>query len=196
MTLNELIQEVYTITGRPDQVDKTLSAIRAATLKMHQLDFWYKDIFETGISFSSAEYLQQFAYKQLIPLWRSVKYLRKYDAVNQTYGSFLTLVPPAQVVDGSGFSRTDIFYVAGEELDIRSSTAEQYYLLGCYVNPNVTVAGYSSWIAIDHPWAIIYDAAARVFKAIGKDDESAGMRQDVSEQIAMLTADSVQPAGY
>ena len=59
MTLNELIAEVYTITNRPDLVAQTLMAVRSATLKLHQSDYYYKDIFETGFQFTSAEYLQQ-----------------------------------------------------------------------------------------------------------------------------------------
>jgi hypothetical protein len=35
MTLAELISEVYTITGRPDRVAETASAIKSATLKAH-----------------------------------------------------------------------------------------------------------------------------------------------------------------
>jgi len=196
MTLAELIQEVYTLTGRPDLVDRTASAVRSATLKMHQKDFWYKDLFETGISFSASEYFQQFAYRTLLPRWRAVKYIREYDATFSTPGKFFELVPPAKVVDEYGLSRENIFYIAGEEVDIRSSTPFQYCLLGCYLNPDITDAGYNSWIALDHPYAIVYEAAATVFKGIGKDDESAQMREIVKEQVEMLTADSVQPEGY
>ena len=197
MNLAELVAEVYSITGRPDLVSLTSSAIRAATLKLHQSDFWYKDIFETGVSFSTSEYRQQFVYRDLIPLWRAVKYLRKYDAVGQTEGEFITgPIAPSEVIDEFGLSREDIFYIAGAEVDIRSSTQEQYYLLGCYVNPNITDSGFSSWIAIEHPYAIVYDAAARVFKSIGKDDEASAMREEVKAQLEMITMDSVQPEGY
>jgi hypothetical protein len=196
MTLAELIQEVYVLTRRPDLVDSTASAVRAATLKLHQLDFWYKDILEKGISFSAAGYYQQFQYRTLIPLWRSIKYLRKYDATFSSPGNFFTLVAPKQVVDGSGLSREDIFYVAGDEVDIRSSTSFQYALLGCYVNPDVTTGGFNSWIALDHPYAIVYEAASRVFKGMGKDDEAGLYKQELAEQIAAISADSIQPEGY
>jgi len=196
MILSELITEVYTITKRPDLVDSTTRAIKTATLKLHQVDFWYKDIFETGIAFSSSDYFQQFSYRNLIPLWRSIKYIRKYDAVGQSAGKFFDLVTPKEVVDGSGLSREDIFYIAGAEVDLRSSTSFQYALLGCYVNPDITDIGYNSWIALDHPYAIVYDAASRVFKGMGKDDEAAQFKVDVNEQIAMISADSIQPEGY
>lgn len=196
MTLTELTQAVYDITGRPDRVAETAQAIRAATLKCHQVDFWYKDIYETGISFTTAEYFQQFDYRTLIPLWRSLKYLRKYDAVGQLAGAFLEVITPTASLDMFGQNKEDVCYLAGAELDIRSSTQEQYFLLGVYLNPNITAAGYNSWIALDHPYAIVYEAASRVFKGIGKDDEAAQFKLDMQEQIAMISADSINPVGY
>ena len=89
MTLNELIAEVYTITNRPDLVAQTLTAVRSATLKMHQRDYFYKDIFETAINFSTAAYLQQLEYRTLIHRWRALKYIRKTDSTAYQDGAFL-----------------------------------------------------------------------------------------------------------
>lgn len=196
MTLADLIAEVYTLTGRPDRVAETLSAIKAATLKAHQSDYYYKDLYENGIQFTSSEFFQQLDYRQLIPRWRAVKYLRKYDAVGMTAGKFLDLVPPEMTLDDYQLNRSDIYYIAGSNLNIRSSTKEQYYLLGCYINPDITDANYNSWIALDHPFAIIFDAAATVFKAIGKDDEASAYRTLVGEQIAMVRISNIVPNGF
>lgn len=196
MTLAELIQEVYTITGRPDRVAETLSAIKSATLKAHQSDFYYKDIFETGVAFTSADYVQQIDYRTLIPLWRANKYLRKYDNVSGTPGDYMDLVLPEQVTDGYNLDKVDIYYTAGAYINLKSRTQEQYYLYGCYLNPNVTADKFNSWIALDHPYAIIFDAAATVFKAIGKDDESAAYKTMVPEQIAMIRSSNIISEGY
>lgn len=196
MNLAELIQEVYTITGRPDRVAETASAIKSATLKAHQCDFFYKDIFETGVAFASSAYIQQLDYRTLIPLWRANKYLRKYDNISGTPGRFLTLIQPELVLDRYTVEKDDIYYYAGAYAQIKSSTQEQYYLYGCYLNPDVTTAGYNSWVAKDHPYAIIYDAAGSVFKAIGKDEEAASYRTMIPEQIAMLRGSNIVAQGY
>jgi hypothetical protein len=70
MTLAELIQEVYSLTGRPDRVAETNSAFKSATLKAHQSDYYYKDLLEAGTVFPSAEYLQTWDYRTTVPLWR------------------------------------------------------------------------------------------------------------------------------
>lgn len=195
MTLAELISEVYTITGRPDRVAETASAIKSATLKAHQSDYFYKDVFETGVAFDSSAYVQQLDYRTLLPLWRAVKYLRKYDNTNAVPGNFLNLIVPEQVLDRYMVEKTNIYYVAGAYLNIRSETEEQYFLLGCYLNPDITTATYNSWIALDHPYAIVYDAAATVFKAIGKDEEAAAYRGLVAEQLQLLKISNIVASG-
>lgn len=197
MTLTELINEVYIITNRPDRVNETSSAVRAATLKAHQSDYYWKDMFEVGVAFTTSDYIQQLDYRALLPNWRALKYLRKFTPSTNTPGKLLDIVEPANVFDAYKIQKNDIVYAAGNYLNIKSCTQEQYYLLGCYLNPVVTVSGYSSWIALDHPWAIIFEAAAQVFQAIGKDEEFARYRQIIiPEQIAMLKESNITPVGF
>ena len=58
MTFDELLSEVYICTNRPDLVDETKAAIRSATIKWHNSDFYSKDLFETGISFESSSFVK------------------------------------------------------------------------------------------------------------------------------------------
>jgi len=196
MTLTELIQEVYTITGRPDQVDVTLSAIKSATLKAHHSDYYYKDMFETGVAFDTADYIQALDYRSVLPRYRALKYLRKYDITSGTPGKLLDILVPEQVMDDYKVQRGDVCYVAGAFIQINSRTAEQYYLWGTYINPDITTSGYDSWIAVDHPYAIIYEAAGTVFKAIGKDEEAATYKMLALENISLIKLSNVTAVGY
>lgn len=196
MNLSELRTEVYTLTNRPDLEAQTLTAVRAATLKLHQKDFYSKDLFETGVQFTTAEYLQQIEYRALIPRWRALKYLRKTNSAGTEQGKFFDVVVPENVLDGYNQSRTDICYLAGEALQIKSSTEIQYAILGCYVNPNITELGYDSWIAQDHPYAIVFDAAATVFKAVGDTDQFAAYTQLAAEQAQLIQVSNILAQGY
>jgi hypothetical protein len=198
MTLAELIQEVYSLTGRPDRVAETLSAIKSATLKAHQSDFYHKDLLEAGVQFNTAEYLQTWDYRNPVPLWRAAKYFRKYDttAIIPLAGKTLAKVVPENVFDDYAIEKTDIWYAAGGFIQLRSSTKESTYLFGCYLNPDITEAGYGSWIALDHPYAIVFDAASTVFKAIGKDEEATAYRNMVAEQISELRMSNIDSVGY
>lgn len=189
MTLTELINEVYVVTNRPDLVAETKLAVKKSTLKMHQLDYFPKDLFETGISWDPVNLIQSLDYRTLVPRWRSLKYLRKYS--DGSPSTFFTLLTPEESLDRYAINRENICYVAGEHLEIRSSTADSYMLLGCYVHPDITDTSFSSWIATEHPYAIILDAAASLFKMIGFDEQAAYMKQDVTEQIQILRQNQI-----
>jgi hypothetical protein len=228
MTLTELTTAVYAITNRPDLVTETFVAIQAATLKAHQSDYYWKDIFETGLTFSTADYNQSFQYRSTIPLWRSSKYIRKYPnstelnlaaqgtSVNSLFATYSNPVSGVPGYDGTNVAqqdlklievenfrdyfhvqKLDVYYLAGANMQIRTHNQEQNYLLGCYLNPNITSAGFNSWVALDHPFAIIYEASATVFKMIGKDDEASAYRTILMpEQIAMLKTSNVVGNGF
>ena len=196
MTLNELIAEVYTITNRPDLVGQTLTAVRSAILKLHQSDYYYKDLRETGVSFSSAGYTQQLEYRLLCPKWRALKYVRKTDVAGTDTGAFLELVVPENVLDNYKQNRNDICYVAGEVIQIRSSTQLQYIILGRYDNPDITQSGYDSWIALDHPYAIVFEAASTVFKMIGDTDQFAAYTALAGMQLVELRNSNIIAVGY
>ena len=196
MTLIELQNEVYAITNRPDLASQTQSAVRQATLSLHQSDYYFRDIFETGITFPSEEFLQQWEYSTVIPLFRSLKYLRKTDAHGSDNGDFLDIIPPELAIDSYRINRVNVVYVAGTVIQVRSSTPIQYAIMGCYLNPNITVSGYSSWIAKEHPFSIVSLAAARIFKQIGKDTEYMVWTREAQEELGRLKLSNIVAGGY
>jgi hypothetical protein len=196
MTLTELIAEVYTITNRPDLVAQTLTAVRSATLKLHQSDYYYKDLREQGVSFLTAEYLQQLEYRTLFPKWRALKYIRKTDSAGTDTGRFFEIIPPENVLDDYKLNRSNVAYVAGELIQLRSDTQFQYMIVGRYDNPDITQVGYDSWIALDHPYAIVFEAASTVFKMIGDTDQFAAYTSLAGMQLIELRNTNVQAIGY
>lgn len=195
MTLTELQQEVYSITNRPDLVAETLTAVRQSTLALHQADFYWKDIYETGISFSASAYNQELEFRTILPRFRALKYLRKSDSTGAA-GAFFDVVQPESVLDNYGMDRTNVCYAAGASIEIKSSTQFQYALLGCYLHPDITVLGFDSWIANDHPYAIVYEAAEKVFKMIGKTEEFAAFKFLRDEERQRLVISNTVLQGY
>jgi hypothetical protein len=198
MNLTELRAEVVTLTSRPD-LDVTgqiLLAVRNATLKMHQVDYFPKDIYEVTLAFTTSTFLQQFDLPTNIPRWRALKYLRKYDITTGTPGKFFEPIVPENVLDDYSVQRDDVVYLGGDTLQIRSSTAFQHALLGAYLNPDITVSGYTSWIARDYPYVIVNEAAAIILKISGKDEEARLLREMNNENIALLRISNTLAQGY
>jgi hypothetical protein len=198
--LQGIIDDVLSLVKRPDLVGNITVAVKAATLKVHHSDFYYKDLFETGISFTTAAYQQTLAYQNLIPRWRAGKYLRKVlvdssSSVGYSGGDFIKILLPEQVLDSYNRTKTDVAYYAGDVLQIRSSTQESQYLVGCYLHPIVIPETYESWIARECPMAIVYDAAATVFKGIGFDEQAAAYRSDAGVWFQELKINYITPVG-
>lgn len=197
-TLAQLVADVYTETNRPDLVAETLQAVLSSTLKMHGMEFFFKDIFPGQIVFDSASYLQTLD-TQVLPFYRALSYIRKdnpsiYNAYEANpFGglpilqgvdgrilfesqarAFLEIITPDDILDEYMTERVDVCYQAGSTIMIRSSTALQFGLIGWYRWPNMDIAnagaGYNSWIAQEYPYAIVYDAASAVLQKIGMTD--------------------------
>lgn len=177
---------------------ETLLAIRTATLKAHNSDYFYKDIFETGIEFDESLFQQSLDYKVLVPKWRALKYVRGYDYSSAPgYPTdFLEVITPEQVLDSYSANRENVCYIAGQTLQIRTRAAGQYYLVGCYLYPDTGTETFNSWIAEEQPAAITLEAAAMVFKTIGYDEQFAAYRSMVSDQYAELKITNIQAVGY
>jgi hypothetical protein len=154
-------------------------------------------LYDVAIQWTPVAYQQALDYRTLIPRWRAFKYLRKYDPTStDTDGDFFNIITPEQVLDGYGINRDNVCYVAGEQLEIRSSTQDDYMLLGCYRHPDITELTYSSWVALDHPYAIEYEAASKVFKMIGFDEQATMMQREVVEQFTLLRNSNILAQGY
>jgi len=194
--LDDLIEDVYALTSREDLERETLLAVRMATLKMHQTDFYSKDIYETGIKFSQAGYRQSFEYVTQVPNLRAFKYFRRTENSCGDGACDIEIITPEEILDSYGRQRSDVAYVAGSTLEIRSTVEFAYALLGCYVNPNVSKSGYCSWIASLFPHAIVNEAARVIFKTIGYDEQASVYERLVAESILVLKLNSIQDIGY
>lgn len=190
----ELVDDVYTLTNRPDLVGETALAIQAATLKAHQSDDYIYDFVEQSIVFDTSDYYQSLDYKSVFPLWRKARYIRASDSLG-AQGPKLSYLEPEKVVDEFGASRINVWYQAGAYLQIRTLAQSQYFFVGYYANPDITKVGYRSWIANDFKFAIIYEAAAIVFKAIGQDQEATTFRAMVAEQLGILKMHAITGIG-
>lgn len=204
MNFAELVAEVTEIVKRPDLATRISSAVQAATLKAHSSDYYYRDIRESGVQFDAARYVLNFNPRDIFPEFRKLKYLRVWnpDTVPAGVtgeglgaGSFLTPITIGMSQDSYKVDNTDVFYMAGDLIQIRNCVPRQYFLFGAYVHPNVTPEAYSSWIATDYPWAIIYEACRSVFQAIGFQEQSADMRAQAAEAYQILRVNSVGMPG-
>lgn len=219
MNFSELCQEVYTLTNRPDLVGETQSAVRAATLRAHHLDYFVKDLYENSFQFDTSDFYQTFP-TNLIPQFRAIQYIRKYypnttndmqyqagqvpplsnfgyyPGNNLPDGKFLEIISAKETLDSYHMNRVDVAYLAGQNINIKSGDKLQYILFGAYIHPNITQAAYNSWVANENPYCIVYDATSVVFKTIGYDEQVTFYNALVQQEQVQLTNSNILAVGY
>lgn len=193
-TLASLTSDVYEITKRPDLAAATVMHIKNALLKAHSSDFYLRDIFETTFQFGAPGFIYQFEPKSIVPRYRSMKYLTIIDPITLEFVRELKPIPLEKFLDGYGYIRTDVFYAAGSQIQIRSSTNDTVFGLGCYLYPDTTLVA-PSWIADEFKFAIVYEAARTLFKTIGFDSQSAAMNELVKEAMAEIKQTGITTVG-
>lgn len=183
MNFAELVQEVKDITRRADLDARIQSAVKAATLKLHQIDFWYKDLVEVTIEFSDPQHISNFSPTDVIPRFRKAKYIRIWEGgMDGVPMNFLKPIQIENALDQYGYQKSDVFYQAGSLIQIRTRNQLQRALFGCYVHPNVTSSAYSSWIAVEVPFAIVHEACRVIFREIGLAEQS-GIQESLLAEI-------------
>ena len=99
--------------------------------------------------------------------FRKWKYLRPTDENTKPYNYFLNMVSSTDIFDSYAVLKENVFYNAGDVVNIRVSPKIKGLLLGYFKYPPTDVASYSSFIARDFPWIIIEEAAYIIFASSG-----------------------------
>lgn len=201
MLLTDMQNEVYLLTKRPDKVNETLSALRTALLKCHTQDFFTKDILETGIAFTASSTQQSFTYKALIPLWRALSYIQPLSLDSGTglygpQGKPLEEIAATNILDQYDYYKDNVYYEAGQVLQIRTNPAFQYFQVGAYLFPDVSVgSSLQSWVTADYPYAVIYDAAATIFRSIGFVEQMKELQAMAAELRGLIITSNILATG-
>lgn len=197
MDYTTIYNEVINLTNRPDLADETRLAIQKTTAKLHQLDFWYKDLDEVVIGNLPQDYKFSLDIPSNFARFRAFNYLRMLDANNNPQEE-LELISPKQVFDSFQQERTNVFYVGGMSLNCRLANTRPAMIVGYYQYPDVGVATggvgtttFSSWIANEYPYAIIEEAAAQVFRTIGYADAANSYGQQIVINLQILRQNNI-----
>lgn len=204
-TLAALLTDVYSLTNRPDLVAESTLAVKMATLKAHQSDFFFRDIAQLPINLFIAPTPAVFT----VPLtsftrWRAWSTITKYDPVTadivDSANAQIEIVPSAMLFDSYQLKRTNIAWNDGVSVNIRfvpdtTLTFPYNLLFKWYQNQDITNAAAMGWISDNHPYCIVTEAARTIFKTIGQDQQAAYYESLVKEQYQELKISNIVAVG-
>lgn len=169
-TFAELQTDCYEITKRPDLVAETAIAIRKATMKFHMAEDWIRDRVAAVVPVTPL-YTGDFRYQidtTALTRFRKVYYIQQYlNPPSPLYVEFKKKEGD-DLLDSYHVEDTNYFYQIGTSINVRADRQMDNLEVVYYQLPNVTQAGYSSWIADMYPDCIIREVMLDIFQIIGK----------------------------
>lgn len=169
-TFAELETLVIGQTRRPEIPAVTKAAIKSATLRAHHTDFFPRDLNTTLLTYtpSSTAILYDFPsiHATLVRL-RSLQFLQGIDAATSAPVENLEYRTADDLFDSDGNRRPHVYTLIGATLRIYPVQATGAMNAFFFQNPDVTEAGYSSWIADTYPDELAMWASAIVFARTG-----------------------------
>lgn len=165
MNFNELVEAVVVNTNRPELLNETTLAVQRSTIKMHSLDFFEYDLSEGGLNISPT-INPRIDLKVLGSEFR--KLARIQIMVN---GKLMDLNKLSLDEVSHGYGHQG-YVVMGASLAIYFPWAVSRIHLTYYALPRVQTGQYDSWIANNHPFAIIDDASATVLASVGMNERA------------------------
>ena len=167
MTLIELVEAVIVNTNHPELQKETQLAVQRSTIKMHQLDFFSLDLTQGQIKFAPTINPRI----DLALLGKGMRRLASVTGITQQGGftplEKLDLLSAMETKGQVGYT------VVGGSLVIQSGGVPlSAIIFTYYTNPVTDLARYNSWIANNHPFAIIDDASAAVLASVGANERA------------------------
>jgi hypothetical protein len=186
-----ILNDIYTLTARPDLVMETAKAIRKATMKFHLADFWKNDIlsqpvYPVAVSTGSVDWRYSIDTTSL-PLLRKIASISEYTVPLTGTEQYYKEKDADRVLDEYRAEYINYWWQAGQQVNLRANKLLTQVLIVGYMYPNVTIAGYNSWIAQQFQDAIIEEACASLYRHIGKLDEANALAGNFAENLHMIT---------
>lgn len=171
-TFAEMQTKVNDLTKRPELVALTNSAIRMATIRAHQVDFFSRDQSNSLLVYTPYSgneiYTDIPTIYSTFPRLRTPDFLQILDATSGVPVENLEYIGDYKNFwDNEGCLKRSVFTMLGGTLRFRSLSntgKAQFYI---YQNPITTDAGYASWIADLYPEELAMWAAAIVWMRSG-----------------------------
>lgn len=178
---DDILADVYTITNRPDLVAESKLGIRAATIKLHSLEFWNEDREVESLSVVTANSLFSVAKSAFTFSPRKIEFFKKAVA-----DIFFEEIDVVQMLDRYGVKRFNTYYQAGSSFNFLTDSADTEVIVSYYRNPVATEIGYSSWIAEEYKELVAFEAAIFVFSSIGDKEQEQRIEKMAAQQLAIL----------
>lgn len=165
---------VREITKRQELVGIIDGAIRMATIRAHNVDFFKRDRAIKPLTYSippsESVWVDIANISTALPRLRAFEKVYSVDQATLTPVEELTLTN--QFFDQTNTLKWHVFDLIGDTLRVRAQRVTGRFDVYYYQNPDVTSAAYFSWIANEFPEEVAYWAAGIVWARTGNVEQA------------------------
>lgn len=182
---DDMVNDIITLTARPDLADETALALRTATNNAHFSDGYPRDLVTQSVQLPNASYQTTLNIPTLFPKFRGLSQLKgldvNYSVLADGETSRIEVVELNDIYDDYNVIKNNIAYVAGESINIRSLTNTYGFLVEWFKAPETKRDNYNSWIAQLYPDVILYWAASLVLDTNGNEEKATKFMKQVQQ---------------
>ena len=182
MNFTEVVNEVISITKRPDKLTDTQRAVNSVISQACLSNDFARDLYEDTVAISSSDYVQSALLSDLTR-FRKFEYIRP----NGQKCPMTKLDGPLAIYDDDGKEKANVYYVAGSNVVLRLATLTASLHAGYFQHPPVlTNLAPTFWLLDVVPYMVIEGAAARLFRNIG--DEASARQHEADYRLQLDSA--------
>lgn len=174
---DEMLENIITLTNRPDLEGETKLALQSATTNAHLTDVYPRDVTSVQVQLPNGANQLALDTPTLFPRIRGISTVRPLDVNQQVISgdrcNQIEVVELGDIRDPEyGNIRNNIAYMSGDKLIIRAPIQGWGFLVDYVQAPQTRREQYSSWVAQLAPSIIWYWAAALVFSTNGNEEKA------------------------
>lgn len=184
MNFTDVVNEVISITKRPDKISDIRRSVNAA------INFCCIDTDFARDRQNQTVTLDGTLYAQSIALNLFTRF-RKVDAMRPLGRKlYLSLTEPSDIF-GNCIEKLNTYYIAGDNIILKLEVLETSLLVSYYSYPPVlTDAAPTFWMLDMNPYMIIDKAAAKIFKNIGDDTSARAHEEEFKRAYLAFVSDN------
>lgn len=179
MNFDAVVQEVLGIIKRPDKITDVKREVNAAINFCCNESEFARDLVEVSYPIDNTLYTQNIALSEF-PRFRKFFYIKP-----PTVRYYLEPITPNRIFENCK-EAVNSYYVAGDDVVIKTSSLHATLLIGYYRYPSVLSGANTFWLLDASPYMIIDRAAAKVFANMG--DDASAKKHEAFFNLAWLSA--------
>lgn len=193
MKLDDIVAAVLERTRRVDKSNEIKTAVRKAIRTVHTAAYFPMDVVEEEVDLNGVYSTFKIPLPPRIRKFIAVAPLTVHGQPMQitTIDNTYDYVTPTDVINSFYERKSDIYYVAGTVLSIKSSVGAAKLYVSFYALPEVSDGDLETWLMRDHESAFIDAALSDFYLSIGRDKQAASHKNEMLMQLRAIIDDYV-----